>query len=103
MITRVGGGLRVGIGGQRETKGREQLATFLRRLSQKLAMSSAAQLPETLLLQKDSKASFRALWKRELLEKHFLTYCGKSRVREGGFQRAGFKARTKPKEGPRYP
>ena len=47
----------------------------MRRLSQKLAMSSAEELPVTFLLQNDSKASLRALWKRELLEKHFFTYC----------------------------
>lgn len=49
--------------------------TFFRRLSQKLAMSSAEVLPATLLLQNDSNASFSALWKRELLAKQSVTYC----------------------------
>ena len=49
--------------------------TRLRRLLQKLAMSSAMVVPETVLLQKDSKASFSALWKSELLWKHSTTYC----------------------------
>ena len=49
--------------------------TFLSRLSQKLAMSSAVVAPATDLLQKFSKASLRALWNRELLAKHSVTYC----------------------------
>lgn len=49
--------------------------TRLSRLLQKLAMSSAMGEPATGLLQKDSKASFSALWKSELLWKHSTTYC----------------------------
>ena len=49
--------------------------TFLSRLLQKDAMSSAEVQSATALLQKLSKASFRALWKGELLEKQSTTYC----------------------------
>ena len=38
-------------------------------------MSSAEEELATCLLQKLSKASLRALWKRELLAKQLLTYC----------------------------
>ena len=47
----------------------------MRRVLQKLAMSSAEARPPTCLLQKASKASFRALWNSELLLKHSVTYC----------------------------
>ena len=48
---------------------------LVRRVLQKLAMSSAEARPPTCLLQKASKASFRALWNRELLLKLSVTYC----------------------------
>ena len=51
---------------------------FFSRLSQKLAMSSAEELPPTCLLQNCSKASLRALWNRELLLKQSVTYCAGS-------------------------
>jgi hypothetical protein len=38
------------------------LPPFLRILSQKVASSSALELPPTVLLQNTSKASFRAYW-----------------------------------------
>jgi len=56
-------------------RGGGECITFLRRLLQKVAMSSAEVHPATDLLQKLSKASFRALWKGELLEKQLTTYC----------------------------
>eukprot|EP00983_Pelagomonas_calceolata_P116279 1160284-Pelagomonas_calceolata.AAC.7 len=43
--------------------------TFLSRLSQNEAISSALELPATDLLQKPSKASFRDLWKRDAFMK----------------------------------
>ena len=49
--------------------------TFLRRLSQKEAMSSAELDWPTGLLQNCSKASLRALWNREWLLKQSVTYC----------------------------
>jgi hypothetical protein len=48
---------------------------LVRRVLQKLAMSSAEVMVATVLLQKDSKASFSALWNRELLLKLSTTYC----------------------------
>ena len=48
---------------------------LVRRVLQKLAMSSAEARPPTCLLQKASKASFRALWNSELLLKLSVTYC----------------------------
>ena len=39
-----------------------------------MAISSAEEVPATVLLQKLSKASFRALWKREELLKQPTTY-----------------------------
>ncbi len=47
----------------------------MRRVLQKLAMSSAEVMPATVLLQKDSNASFSALWNSELLLKLSTTYC----------------------------
>ena len=62
-----------------------QSLALVRRVLQKLAMSSAEARPPTCLLQKASKASFRALWNSELLLKHSVTYCKQhtANVRQG--------------------
>lgn len=60
-----------------EAEGRalsRSVPTFFRRLLQKVAISSAEEVPATVLLQKLSKASLRALWNRELLLKQPSTY-----------------------------
>lgn len=49
--------------------------TLVSRVLQKLAMSSAEVMVATVLLQKDSNASFSALWNSELLLKLSTTYC----------------------------